>query len=471
MRCTCVIVVILFLEWLTNFNALQAQEFIGLRTDNYAGSNGMLLNPATPISGKLEWDLNIAAVGLYEENNYISIPTPFLKYISTSDSIIDIDYFHPKKIYGHGNILLQLPSGFVKVGDFAGGIFFTARSAGYFLGDKHPPSTTGLKDIPLYTPTDMPGFNAGILIWAEAGLNGEVSLEQNSVFALHMGANIKYLSGLEALGFENNDLFTFTKDTVNFTISGFNSDFNYTKNLGSNLLYDKSNYSINGSGMGIDFGMVYEIHRKSKFNYSKYLNYTWKFGGSLLDFGFIKYDKNSGNYHLEEDQSFLVQNIVLDSIDDIDEFNRTGSRLLYDLSSASQNADYFTMMLPAAIVLTVDKNFNNSFYVNALIVRRIPRFGTNLIARANTFALTPRYETRELGFMLPLSLYEDKEFRFGASARLWFVSFGSDNLLTFFNQSDYSSINMYMSVKINPYWLIPKNKKKILECLKNITDK
>ena len=471
MRCTYFICFVVIIELSINFNVLNAQEFIGMRTDNYAGSNGMLLNPASPIAGKLAWDLNIVGAGLYEDNNYISIPTPFLKYISTADSIIDIDYFNPKKIYGHGNILLQLPSGFVKVGDFAGGIFFSARSAGYFLADKHPPTTTGLKDIPLYTPTDMPGFNAGILIWAEAGLNGEVSLEQNSVFALHMGANLKYLTGFEALGFENNSLFNFTKDTVNFAISSFNTDFNYTKNLGSNSLYDKSNYSINGGGMGIDFGMVYELHRKSKFNFSKNLNYSWKFGASLLDFGYIKFDKNSGNYHLEEDESFLVQNIVLDSIDDIDEFNRTGSRLLYDLSSASQNADYFTMMLPAALVLTVDKNFNNAFYVNALIVRRIPRFGTNLIARANTFALTPRYEKKEIGFMLPLSLYEDKEFRFGAAARLWFLTIGSDNLLTFMNQKDYSSINMYMSVKINPYWLIAENKKKILECLKNITDK
>jgi len=451
---------------------LPAQEFIGLRTDNYAGSNGMLLNPAAPIAGRLPWDVNILAFGACEDNNYISIPAPFISYVTTYDSIVkNIQYFNPKQVYGHGQVLAQLPSAFISNGDFAGGIFFTARSAGYFLADKHPPQTTGLKNIPLYTPTDMPAFNAGIMIWTEMGLNGEMTLENNSVFGLQAGVNLKYLMGFEALGFENNTLFTFTKDTVNMNISHFDTDFDYTKNLGSNLLYDPSNYALNGSGFGIDVGVFYELHKRSKFTYSKKLNYTWKIGASIVDLGYIKFSKNSGSYHLEETDPFMESLVVLDSIDDIDEFNRTGSRLLYDLSSASKDASYFTMMLPAAIVVSADRNLGHYFFAQALIVRRIPRFGTNLVARANTFNITPRYETRELAFFLPLSLYEDKEFRFGLAARLWFVTIGSDNLLTWMSQKDYSSVNLYFGVKLNPYWLVAENKKKALECLKNISNK
>ncbi|HNF69404.1 MAG TPA: DUF5723 family protein [Chitinophagales bacterium] len=446
---------------------MHAQEFNGLRTDNYAGSYGMLLNPAMPITGKIPWDVNFVAFGVNEDNNYIKISDPVFKYVTTSDSILDVEYYNPTQIRGHGNVLLQLPSAFIKVDDYAFGMFTNARSAGYFLSDKEPGGVIGLNDLPLYTDLNMPAFNAGILVWSEIGLNAEMTLESNSLFSLHIGANIKYLMGLEALAFENNELFTFVKDTVNFTMTNFNTDFDYTRNLGSNLLYDPSNYALNGSGFGIDLGAYYVIHKKSKFKYSKKLDYTWKFGAALLDFGAIKFQSNSGSYHLEEDQLFSVATLVLDSIDDIDEFNRTGSKTLYDNVDASKDASKFAMYLPASFLLTVDKPLRNDFYVQAMIMRRIPRFSTNLIARSNVFGLTPRYERRKFGFFLPMQLYEDREFRIGTAVRWHFVTVGSDNLRTWFTPKEYSSIDFYVGVKLTPYWLVTQSKKKYLECLKN----
>lgn len=445
---------------------LHAQEFIGLRTDNYAGSYGMMLNPAMPITGKIPWDVNFAGFGVNEDNNYLNIDDPLVKYVTTTDSIIDVDYYNPRKIYGHGNMLLQLPSAFVKIDDYAVGMFTSVRAAGYFLSEKRPEGIIGLKDLPLYTELEMPAFNAGALVWSEFGINGEMTLESNSLFSIHLGVNLKYLMGFEALGFENNELFTFVKDTVNFTISSFDTEYDYTRNLGSNMLYDPGNYALNGTGFGIDVGGYYIIHKKSKFTYSKKLNYTWKFGAALLDMGAIKFTSNAGSYHLLDTLTFQVGNMVLDSIDDIDEFNRTGSRTIYDNSDASKDFDNFTMYLPASLLLTVDKPLGNDFYVQAMIMRRFPRFGTNLIARSNVFALTPRYERRKFGMFLPMSLYEDKEFRIGTAVRWHFVTIGSDNLLTWFVPKQYSSIDFYVGVKLTPYWLVTESKKKFLECLK-----
>ncbi len=445
---------------------VRAQEFIGLRTDNYAGSNGMLLNPAMPITGKLPWDINVFALGVYEDNNYISIPENMIKFVTTADSIIDIDYFNPKKIYAHGNVLAQLPSAFFKFDDFAAGIFFTARAAGYALSENEVHGIQGIKDVPLYTNIDMPAFNAGVLVWSEIGLNAEVTLERNSVFAVHLGGNLKYLSGLEALGYENNSEFTYVRDTVNTTATHFDSDFDYTKNLGSNQLYDRSNFGINGSGVGIDVGLMYEVKKRSQFKFSKNLEYIWKFGFSIVDLGIIKYNKNSGTYHLVNEESLIVSNAELDSIDDIDEFNRAGARIIYDLSAAAKDGSSFSMYLPAAFVLSAEKSFNKNIYAQAMIVRRIPRFNTNLIARSNVFSLTPRFETRNVSFCIPMQVYEDREFRIGAAARFMFFTVGSDNLLTFTKQSEYSSINMYVGIKLNPYWLLPENRVKFLDCLK-----
>ena len=443
-----------------------AQDFIGLRTDNYSGSNGMLLNPAMPIGGKLPWDINAVAFGINEDNNYLKISDPLVKYVTTSDSIINVDFYNPNKLYGHGNVLLQLPSGFVKFDDYAVGAFFTARTAGYVLSKKDTQAVSRVIDVPIDSNLYLPEFNAAALIWGEVGINGEMTLESNSLFAIHIGVNLKYLAGFEAVGFRNNSEFNYIKDTVNTYTPYFDADFDYTRNLGSNLLYDPDNYALNGSGFGMDIGGYFVVHKKSKFKYSRKLDYTWKFGAALVDLGAIKFKSNSGSYHLLQEEPLIVANIVLDSIGDIDEFNRTGSRTIYDNSDASKDASAFTMYLPAALVLTVDKPLPHNFYVQAMIVRRLPNFETNLIARSNIFALTPRYEGRKLGVYLPMSLYEDKEFRMGAAARFMFLTVGSDNLRTWFNEEDYASIDFYVGIKLNPFWLVPDTKKRFLECLK-----
>ena len=46
---------------------LKAQELIGLRQSNYAGINSISLNPANATDLPLQWDLNIAAAGVFAE--------------------------------------------------------------------------------------------------------------------------------------------------------------------------------------------------------------------------------------------------------------------------------------------------------------------------------------------------------------------------------------------------------------------
>ena len=124
------------------------------------------------------------------------------------------------------------------------------------------------------------------------------------------------------------------------------------------------------------------------------------------------------------------------------------------------------MFLPAALMLSVDKPLGNDFFVQAMIVRRFPRFGTNLIARSNIVAVTPRYERRKIGLFMPMQLYEDKEFRIGGAVRFFFLTVGTDNFRSWTNPEDYASIDFYVGVKLTPYWLVPETKKKFIECLK-----
>ncbi len=55
--------------------------------------------------------------------------------------------------------------------------------------------------------------------------------------------------------------------------------------------------------------------------------------------------------------------------------------------------------------------------------------------------------------MLPVSLYNYSKLRVGISARLAFITIGSDNLSSFFKQSELTGSDIYVGIKVNPFKL------------------
>ena len=49
---------------------IKAQEKLGLRTDNYSGIHGILLNPCHNVSSLFRQDLNLTSVGASAQTNY-----------------------------------------------------------------------------------------------------------------------------------------------------------------------------------------------------------------------------------------------------------------------------------------------------------------------------------------------------------------------------------------------------------------
>lgn len=451
-----------------NTDLIYGQEYIGLRTDNYSGSNGMLLNPASPLSGALPWDINIVAAGISANNNYIyAVDQNTISMTGSINEEIPVAFYHPQKVYAYENLFVQWPSAFVRINNIAVGVFFTSRSAGYLKSENYIPGVLSYDTIPFNVPTDFPAFTAGGINWHEIGVNGEIVLVESSERAIYAGANLKYLLGMDGMDFNNHQQFTYTKGDQSSTITPIDMDFSYSTNFGSSKMADLSNYKINGSGLGFDAGFFYEIKTGSYDDIKNPAAYSWKLGASLLDIGFIRFKRNSGDYHLSSGETISISTASLDSIDDLDEFNFTGSRNLYDNSSASQTNSRFSLGLPAAISLSADKNFGRGFFVNGLIVRRIPHMSSGLVARPNTIAISPRIEKRWVGFTVPVILYEDKYLHLGSAFRIGFLTVGSDNILSWFVKDDYTGSDIYAGIKINPFWLnkSPKSARQ-LECPK-----
>ncbi len=71
------------------------------------------------------------------------------------------------------------------------------------------------------------------------------------------------------------------------------------------------------------------------------------------------------------------------------------------------------------------------------------------LRRPAQLALIPRYETKNLEFSVPISLYEYKYLRIGLAARVGFFSIGTEKLGTYLGLGDITGLDFYASVRFN----------------------
>ena len=66
-----------------------AQEQLGLRTDNYSGIHGSLLNPSHNVTSLFRWDLNLVSAGVSAQTNYGFVKNSNVFHaIQNSDNLI-----------------------------------------------------------------------------------------------------------------------------------------------------------------------------------------------------------------------------------------------------------------------------------------------------------------------------------------------------------------------------------------------
>ncbi|MBP9188899.1 MAG: hypothetical protein KBF51_05130 [Chitinophagales bacterium] len=432
------------------FNNLRAQEYIGLRMDNYSGSNGMMFNPALPGSGVLPWDVNVLAYGNSIDNNYAFIPQQSIAGLPSANSFAP-SFYNPEVVKAFGNVLVQGPSAFIKRNDFTFGFYTAGRSAGFIITDSKSEGFKELSDIQKEINYNVPTLNSGLLNWAEIGFNGEMQIQDSKTSRINLAVNAKFLLGFDAYTGQVNAPFNFTQHEETTDISNFDYTYAYTDNLGSNRVTDISNYEVNGFGTSIDLGMTYNV--KSKLQRHKNTRYDTKFGVALVDLGFIKFKKNAGTYDLFSGTAFTALNADIDSISDLDEFTKIASRIIYDNGKASKTGSRFTMYTPGALTLFADKNIGNGFFVNGMLIQRLSGLHKDMIARANIFAITPRFEKEEFAVSIPFVFSEYEDFHLGTAIRFYFLTIGSDDVLSLFVPGDLDGTDFYIAFRFNPYWL------------------
>jgi hypothetical protein len=289
---------------------------------------------------------------------------------------------------------------------------------------------------------NMSGF-AGIgHIWGEIGATYGRVLVENERNILRGGVTLKYLAGAGGL-FTNSQSLTGNYSDQNqlLTTSG-NLAFGYTDGFDT----EEPGFSVNGSGFGIDLGLVYELNPGNQemiTSFSGADNYRLRLGVSMTDIGSITY-QNSNLFDYNLNGTVAAEDFEGElSIDEILDKNYT---------STERTADQ-KIGLPTTLSLFADYSFNRRFH---LAVQGSFSLQDEMSSIANgmnnSFAVTPRFETKWISIYSPIGIREyDSSVAWGLGLRLGPLLVGSGSIVSNLISSSSNSADVYLALKIPIY--------------------
>ncbi len=194
---------------------------------------------------------------------------------------------------------------------------------------------------------------------------------------------------------------------------------------------------VEGVGLGTDLGVMYE-HRPNALKYKgfdwceseKSLAYSWKFGMSITDLGFISYWGNSSNITSLGNQNWTIDRNIIQNGQ-----YTTGDEKLQDLSQrlfedlgADQNSEFLSYS-PAALNIQYDKAINQNLHLGAYWTQSLKGKNSVGLRRASYLSIVPRWQSERVEIGLPLTLANDYTAQHvGIYARFGPFIAGTDNL-------------------------------------------
>ena len=415
---------VLFLD----FQSAGAQDIPGFNMSNYAGVSGTDLQPACIADMRYKVDVTLVGAGIDFNNNYISAygkyirdQTMFQNYIGNFQQhflseTISTDY----KTVGL-NAYVQLPS-FAITLDRNNSIGFTCRLRSLLNIDNISPELAHLMYTDL-SPNDPQNqkyfgrtlnnntFNINQMSWWEYGIDyAHVITSQGHQF-LKFGVRAKLEAGLEAAyvyasrfeyNWKNNDTLslynTVVKEGHTQTLV---DDLSGNSNIGNALT------NVAATSVAVDIGVVYEWRPdfyELGYHFSKGSSrerrdipkYKIRLGASILDLGFINFNKGDNAYDFVANKNNWAVNTLsfgpnkLHSID----------TMITNNFGSSNSKRPFTFYLPTTFSFQVDYHIYKDVYLN-FTSNTSPRW-LNVASQVLTlsyYVVTPRYlwESMDMG--------------------------------------------------------------------------
>lgn len=415
-----------------------AQDQIGHRISNYAGTDAVALDPARSVYQWQYMDFTVLGVGASVWNNYVYLGsgerTAFGE-LNTGISSGFSDMTLERAISNRdkkANVFLE-----VNGPAFMGG--FGRNAIGAHVTHKTQVSVSGLQSQGaefLWNDLDIDGIMGEGLRNKNLRITANSYTEVGGTFArqlvargntlLSAGGTLKYLIGHGGGGILVNDLdFTPHSDT-SFTLSDLNGSYGFVDQPAIKA----------GSGLGFDIGIHFQRTLNEMEDYVPHSTmkgcepqpYRYRISFSILDVGGINYQAQTG--------SFDAAVGTVDDINalDIDDVQQLDSILQANLNGYQQDTEY-RVGLASALAVQADVRLAEKLYIGLMGLQPIGG-GSNLRIRRNAYlAAVPRVETERVTVSLPITFMEYQKPQIGLAMRFNNVVIGSDNVFPWLSKN------------------------------------
>ena len=457
-----------------------SQNYHALAGSPYAGVEGIYHNPASSINSVYSWDVTIFSAQLTLANQAF-----VFKNASTSSLNINSSAYQQASLkLTNGNMERNLNGD----GDFSilnfrckinkkSAFSFGLRGRGYLNAYSDPfVYSDTMSSVKSFMGANLSpnGLSASVIHsgWLEANFNYSRVYLDNDERRITWGATLGIMKGLSGMEFNPRQV-TFAKglnglNQPYYYINGGNYSYRYTSNYDNYDSSKSANSNFNSmlsnstTSLSLNLGVEYIIKKESVTTYTSYgkdnwnaRDYYWKFGAALMDLGTNYYTEGTDAAEKNVPTGLITDTLISSySLSNVANLKDT---LLHSYQNTRKLTGSFSIANPTRLVLYADRNLGNNFYVNGELTVNFFTSRAKSKARTseiNLLIVTPRWETKGLGFYLPVQLNNEMQFWVGAAMKLGPLLVGVHNLgfLSWFKKGD-QQLNGggYIMLSIHPF--------------------
>ncbi len=444
----------------------KAQDYQAIQGSPYAGSLGVTDNPASILNTPYPWDITIFSAQLKNTTNAIHFDN--FSYLHHADTLA-YNYNNGNiKRYAAVNFNVHLLNVRLNLGRKQA-ISFGANLRGYgaartgrfqyndtianmnqFLNLNQ--STTFQGNLVSSSWLELYGTYSKTLLDDEKGrLNGGITLRGmrgiSGVYAQLSGGTVNRAV------LNNLTVYSLAAGQGKYGYSS-NFDWWHTNQSTTQNLKDFLGHTRAGAAMDIGFEYLVKPQEVKMWNDpDDYFDYVWKFGASLLDVGENVYVYGSQSRVASSPNSLATDvelNNKFDYTNTLAQFNDSLATIVNAIGAPSGK---FRIYNPARVQLNVDRMLPQHFAVNANLTLNLGgnNSGKMLFTKEITLAaVTPRWETRNLGAYLPVTVTTDGKVWVGGAFKAGPLLLGVHNWANVFSKKDLQNGGFYLALVIHP---------------------
>ncbi len=437
--------------------SLSAQGYQAFHGSAFTGSTAVFNNPAASTDAAYKWDLT-----LFSTQVKLSSRASYLKNftLKNQDSAYLTLQEGMRGQFFHANVDASLFNFLYRI-DEKHAVNFGIRARSYLH----------MKSLPFNYADSINGFH-GFLIanantaflqafgtqsgWLEADLNYSQVLFENNHSKLSGGVTLQIMKGMSGIFMRINKLSYLQGTNGNkpyYVLTNGSGSVGFSSNFNQASFNDFYKNSLGALGLSIGAEYMTYDDEANAATGNNNLNYDWKIGISLMDIGANRFKPDPNSMQFSDPNQLIDDSMIENKMTGANNITALHDSLKTIFNNSTDITDNFSISNPTRLIVNIDKNLGNHFFVNGELSMNFYSTGsiTKLRTRElNLLTITPRWETIGLGAYLPIQYNTQGQLWIGAAFKAGPLVLGIHSL-GIFKKDPTINGGAYLLLSVHPF--------------------